>query len=78
MQLVPVSVDHVHLQEAQQGAGDEEALVQGEALDVARVQGEGVGGGGHGAQTHQLADDVPRANTWKEEKKTKAFGGGEK
>lgn len=63
MHLVPVAVDHVRLQEVQEGARDEEAVGEGKVFDVARVQGEGVGRRGNGAQAHQLADDVPHPNT---------------
>lgn len=62
MQLVPVAVDDVHLQEVEERTRDEEALGEGEVFDVAHVQGEGVGGRGNGAQAHQLADNVPHAN----------------
>lgn len=61
--LVPVAVDHVGFQEVQEGARNEEAVGRGEVLDVARVQREGVGWRGDGAQAHQLADDVPHTNT---------------
>lgn len=61
--LVPVAVDHVRFQKVQEGARDEEAVDRGEVLDVARVQREGVGWRGDGAQAHQLADDVPHTNT---------------
>lgn len=68
VQLVPIAVDDVHVKEAEQSAGDQEAVGKGKVLDVARVQGEGVGGRGHGAQAHQLADHIPDANTWKNNK----------
>lgn len=68
VQLVPIAVDDVHVQEAEQSASDQEAVGKGKVLDVARVQGEGVGGRGHGAQAHQLADHIPDANTWKNNK----------
>lgn len=64
MQLIPVPVDHVRLQEVEQSTCDEEAVGHGKAFDVTHVQSEGVGGGGDGAQAHQLTDDVPHANTW--------------
>lgn len=69
MHLVPVGVDHVGLQEAQESAGDEEAVWEGKVFDVTHVQGKGVGGWGNGAQAHQLTDNVPHTNTWL--KKTK-------
>lgn len=37
VQLVPVTVDHVHVQEAEQSAGDQEAVRKGKVSDVARV-----------------------------------------
>lgn len=61
--LVPVAVDHVRLQKVQEGARDEEAVGEGKVFDVARVQCEGVGWRGDGAQAHQLADDVPHPHT---------------
>lgn len=61
--LVPVAVDHVHLQEVEESARGEEAVRQGEVSDVAHVQGEGVGRRRDSAQAHQLADNVPNANT---------------
>lgn len=62
VQLVPVSVNHVHLQEVEESACDEEAVREGKTFDVTHVQGEGVGGRRNGAQTHQLTDDVPHAD----------------
>lgn len=37
VQLVPVAVDDVHVQEAEQCAGDQEAVRKGKVFDVARV-----------------------------------------
>lgn len=68
MQLIPIAVDHVHVQEAEQSAGDQEAVWQRKVSDVARVQGKGVGWRGHGAQANQLADHIPDTNTWKSNK----------
>lgn len=68
VQLIPIAVDDVHVQEGEERASDEEAVGKGKVFEVAHVQGEGVGGGGNGAQTNQLADDIPDANTWKNNK----------
>lgn len=67
--LVPVGVDHVGLQEAQESAGDKEAVWEGKVFDVTHVQGKRVGGRGNGAQAHQLTDNVPHTNTWLKKKK---------
>lgn len=61
--LIPVAVDHVRLQEVQEGACDKEAVGEGKVFDIAHVQGEGVGWRRNGAQAHQLTDDVPHTNT---------------
>lgn len=63
MQLIPVTVNHIRIQEVKESACDQEAVGEGKVLDVAHVQSEGVGGRGDGAQTHKLADDIPHANT---------------
>lgn len=68
VQLVPIAVDDVHVQEVEQSTSDQEAVGKGKVFDVARVQGKGVGGRGHGAQAHQLTDHIPDANTWKNNK----------
>lgn len=68
MQLIPVAVDHVHIKEAEQSTSDQEAVRKRKVSDVASVQGEGVGGRGHGAQANELADHIPDANTWKNNK----------
>lgn len=61
--LIPVSVDHVRLQEVQKGACDKEAVGEWKVFDIAHVQGKGIGWRRDGAQAHQLTDDVPHTNT---------------
>lgn len=65
VQLVPVPVNNIRLQEVEERARDQEAVGEGEAFDVAHVQGEGVGGRGDSAQAHQLADHIPYTDTWR-------------
>lgn len=76
VELIPVSVDHVHVQEAEQSASDQEAVRKGKVSDVACVESEGVGRRGHGAQANQLADHIPDANTWKSIKTHRPFSTG--
>lgn len=63
VQLVPVPVHHVGLQEVEESPRGEEAVRQGKIFDVTHVQGEGVGGRGDGAKGHQLAHNIPDTNT---------------
>lgn len=64
MHLIPIPINQIHLQEAEQSSCDQEAVLQGKAFDVAHVQGEGVGGRGNGTQTHQLTHNIPHTNTY--------------
>lgn len=68
VQLIPVAIDNVHVQKAEESASDKEAVGQGKVFDVAHVQGVGVGGRGNCAQANQLADNIPDTNTWKNNK----------
>lgn len=61
--LVLVSINHVHLQEVEESTGDQEPFMEGKTLDVTRVQCEGVGRWGDGAQTDQLTHHVPHSNS---------------
>ena len=66
MQFVSVAVDGVHLQEVEEGPGDEETFSEGKAFQVAHVEGQRVGGGRNGAETNQLTHDIPYPDSWKE------------
>lgn len=73
MQLVPVAVNHVHLQEVKESSRDKKAFGERKTFDVTHVQGERVGRRGNGAETHQLTDNVPHTNCWRRTKERKVW-----
>lgn len=68
-QLLSDSLNHNHLQEIQEGPSDQEALWEGQGLEVAHVQREGVVWRRHGAQSHHLTHYVPHMSFYRADKR---------
>lgn len=67
--FLSASLNNNHLQEIQEGPSDQEALWEGQGLEVAHVQREGVVGRRHGAQSHQLTHYIPYMSSYRAEER---------
>lgn len=66
--FLSASLNHNHLQEIQKGPSGQETLWEGQGLEVAHVQREGVVGRRHGAQSYQLTHHVPYMSSYRADK----------